>query len=121
MRPLGRPTPGVFMQKDLNTTLYNIKIHYAEGMGLLAETSENITLDRFSICLQGNKDKRYFTTQADATHFSGCRGKISVTNSVFENMMDDAINVHVQTKTYRKRLNASNIIRNGVSAYKHTS
>lgn len=110
MRPLGRPTPGIFMQKDRNTTLCNIKIHYAEGMGLLAETSENITLDRFSICLQGNKDKRYFTTQADATHFSGCKGMISVTNSVFENMMDDAINVHGTYLKVRKRINDKTLL-----------
>ncbi|MDO4790824.1 MAG: alpha-1,3-galactosidase B, partial [Porphyromonas sp.] len=36
----------------------------------------------------------YFTLQADATHFSGCRGHISSVNGLYENMADDAINVH---------------------------
>lgn len=35
-----------------------------------------------------------FTTQADATHFSGCKGKITSCNGLYEGMMDDAINVH---------------------------
>ena len=66
-RGYGRPTPGVFMYHDTNTTLENIQVHYAEGMGLLAQMSENITLDKFSVCLRGKDDPRYFTTQADAT------------------------------------------------------
>ena len=45
MRGWGRPTPGIFLSHDLNTTLENIKVHYAEGMGLLAQFSENITLE----------------------------------------------------------------------------
>lgn len=63
-------------------------------MGLLAQLCENITLDEFSVCLRGDKDPRYFTTQADATHFSSCRGKIDSRNGLYEGMMDDAINVH---------------------------
>lgn len=94
MRGWGRPTPGIFLSHDLNTTLENIKVHYAEGMGLLAQFSENITLEKFCVCLKGDDDPRYFTTQADATHFSGCKGKITSCNGLYEGMMDDAINVH---------------------------
>ena len=94
MRGWGRPTPGIFLSHDLNTTLENIKVHYAEGMGLLAQFSENITLEKFCVCLKGENDPRYFTTQADATHFSGCKGKITSCNGLYEGMMDDAINVH---------------------------
>ena len=93
-RGYGRPTPGVFMYHDTNTTLENIQVHYAEGMGLLAQMSENITLDKFSVCLRGKDDPRYFTTQADATHFSGCKGLIRSVGGLYEGMMDDAINVH---------------------------
>lgn len=93
-RGYGRPTPGVFMYHDTNTALENIQVHYAEGMGLLAQMSENITLDRFSVCLRGKDDPRYFTTQADATHFSGCKGLIRSVGGLYEGMMDDAINVH---------------------------
>lgn len=94
MRGWGRPTPGIFLSHDVNTTIENVKVHYAEGMGLLAQLCENITLEKFGVCLKGDADPRYFTTQADATHFSGCKGKIVSCNGWYEGMMDDAINVH---------------------------
>lgn len=94
MRGWGRPTPGIYLSHDVNTTIENVKVHYAEGMGLLAQLCENITLEKFGVCLKGDADPRYFTTQADATHFSGCKGKIVSCNGLYEGMMDDAINVH---------------------------
>lgn len=94
MRGWGRPTPGIFLSHDVNTTIENVKVHYAEGMELLAQLCENITLEKFGVCLKGDADPRYFTTQADATHFSGCKGKIVSCNGLYEGMMDDAINVH---------------------------
>ncbi len=94
MRSYYRPAPGIFLSHNKNTRLENIRIHYAEGMGLLAQMCENITLNKFSVCLKGKNDPRYFTTQADATHFSGCKGKITSENGLYEGMMDDAINIH---------------------------
>ena len=89
-----RPAPGIFIHHSQNTRLENVQVHYAEGMGLLAQLCENITLDRFSVCGKGKDDPRYFTTQADATHFSGCKGTIVSQNGLYEGMMDDAINIH---------------------------
>lgn len=92
MRSYARPTPGIFVSQCKNTVLKNTVVYYAEGMGLLAQMSENITLDGFQVACRNNE--RYFTTQADATHFSGCKGKIVSVNGLYEGMMDDAINVH---------------------------
>lgn len=94
MRIWSRPTPGIFLSENRNTLINNVKVHYAEGMGLLAQLCDNLTLEGFGICLKGDNDPRYFTTQADATHFSGCKGKIISRNGLYEGMMDDAINVH---------------------------
>jgi hypothetical protein len=94
LRGWERPSPGIFVTHCENTRLLNVKMHYAEGMGLMAQMSENLELDGFSVCLKGDNDARYFTTQADATHFSGCKGKITSVNGLYEGMMDDAINVH---------------------------
>lgn len=110
MRGWGRPTPGIFLSNNKNTLLHRIKVHYAEGMGLLAQVCENITLDGFSVCLKGNDDKRYFTTQADATHFSGCKGKIVSVNGLYEGMMDDAINVHGTYLKVIKRIDDHTLI-----------
>ena len=101
LRSYYRPTPGIFISESKNTDIENVTVHYAEGMGLLAQMSENINLNGFNVSLKGEDDPRYFTTQADATHFSACKGVIISKNGLYENMADDAINVH---GTYLKLL-----------------
>lgn len=93
MRSYQRPTPGIFLYGNENTLLENVTVHYAEGMGLLAQVCEDVTLRGFNVAIREGSG-RYFTTQADATHFSGCKGKIVSTGGLYEGMMDDAINVH---------------------------
>ena len=93
LRTWQRPHPGIFLHENRGTTLRHLQVHYAEGMGLVAYRCEDITLDRFDVCVEDGS-LRYFTTQADATHFSQCKGTIKVCDGVFEGMMDDAINVH---------------------------
>lgn len=110
MRGYGRPTPGVFLSCNTDSKLENVQVHYAEGMGLLAQVCDNITLDGFSVCLRGKDDPRYFTTQADATHFSGCKGRIVSENGLYEGMMDDAINVHGTYLKVSKRLNDKTLV-----------
>lgn len=94
LRSWGRPCPGIVLDRSHRTRLHNINLHYAEGMGLVAQLCEDIDLKGFNVSLRGKDDPRYFTTQADATHFSQCRGHISSVGALYEGMMDDAINVH---------------------------
>lgn len=94
MRGYDRPAPGIFLSHDVDTYLEGVTVHYAEGMGLLAQLCENVELEGFGVRLRGDDDPRCFTTQADATHFSGCRGRIVSRNGFYEGMMDDAINMH---------------------------
>lgn len=94
MRTWKRPAPGIFLYGNRNTSVRNVKVHYAFGMGLIAQLCDGITLDGFGVCLRGEDDPRYFTTQADATHFSQCKGVITSVNGLYEGMMDDAINIH---------------------------
>lgn len=93
MRSYARPTPAIFLYGNENTLFENVTVHYAEGMGLLAQVCEDITLRSFNVSLREGSG-RYFTTQADATHFSGCKGRIVSTGGLYEGMMDDAINIH---------------------------
>lgn len=115
LRGPGRPAPGIFVYRGVDISLENIQVHYAEGMGLLAQMTENIELDKFSVRLRGDDDPRYFTTQADATHFSGCKGKINSVNGLYEGMMDDAINVHGTYLKVMKRKGSRTL----VAAYMH--
>ena len=62
-------------------------------MGFIAEKSEDIHLDNVDVRLRDGTD-RMVTTTADATHFCNCRGKVIIENCLFENMLDDAANVH---------------------------
>lgn len=110
LRSYYRPTPGIFVSECLNTTFENVTVHYAEGMGLLAQMSENITLDGFNVSLRGEDDERFFTTQADATHFSACKGIIISKNGLYEGMADDAINVHGTYLRVSKRVDDNTLL-----------
>ena len=105
MRTWNRPAPGIFLDHCNDIYIFNINVHYAEGMGLLAQRCNNIELNGFNVCLRGNDDPRYFTTQADATHFSQCKGLIRSENGLYEAMMDDAINVHGIYLKVQERIN----------------
>ncbi len=94
LRSWARPHPGIFLAGCRSTILKDVTVHYAEGMGLLAQLCDGVTLDGFRVALRGDDDPRFFTTQADATHFSGCKGEITSVGGLYEGMMDDAINVH---------------------------
>lgn len=84
---------GIFIHKSVNTMLENVTIHHAAAMGVVGQRSTNISLDQVRVVPREGSG-RQSTTTADATHFSGCRGIIKVTNSRFQGMMDDAINIH---------------------------
>ena len=88
-----RTSPAFRLFKNTNVTLNNINVHHAGAMGLIAERCENITLDGFNVILKKGQG-RMVTTTADATHFCNCKGLITIKNSVFENMLDDATNIH---------------------------
>ena len=108
MRPDVRPTPGIFLYGCKDTHIENTTVYYAEGMGLLAQICDNIYLDHFNVALRDGE--RYFTTQADATHFSACKGKIISKNGLYESMMDDAINVHGTYLRVTQRLDSHTLV-----------
>lgn len=109
MRSWHRPAPGIFLNRCRNTVVRNVTVHYAEGMGLLAQLCENVTLNGFSVAPDREKG-RYFSTQADATHFSGCKGVISSRNGLYDGMMDDAINVHGTYLSIVERCGDSSVV-----------
>lgn len=96
-----RPDPSVHLYRAHDTVLEDCVIRAAAGMGLIAQRSENVTVrgsgraaDRMAGAFARAETGRMTSLQADATHFSNCRGKIAVENCLFEGMVDDAINVH---------------------------
>jgi len=88
-----RQSPAFRLFKSQNIYFENINVHHAGAMGLIAERCADITLDGFNVVLKGT-DSRVVTTTADATHFCNCKGLITIKNCTFENMLDDATNIH---------------------------
>ena len=88
-----RLVPAIHICGSEKFSAKHINIHHAGGMGVIAEKSSDIHLNNVNVCLEKGTD-RIVTTTADATHFCNCRGKLIVENCLFENMLDDAINVH---------------------------
>ncbi len=80
-----------FMEDCADVHFENVTIHSCHGMGLLAQTCHNISLNSFNTLRRGD---RYYTANVDATHFVNCTGLITVENSTFENQFDDALNIH---------------------------
>lgn len=91
LRNYARPQPAMLLYRAVDTQLHDVVFHNSQGMALLAQRSENITI-RGGGCIR--QEGRIHTTQADATHFSNCKGLIDVQGALYEGMMDDAINVH---------------------------
>jgi hypothetical protein len=89
--PNHRKHPGFVISDSRNTDFYNVTIYHSGGMGILGQRSHNITVDE---CKVTPSKGRMISATADATHFSNCTGKITLTNNLFENQKDDATNIH---------------------------
>jgi len=84
---------GVFMQRSKDITLDRVRLAFMHGMGVLAQFTENVTLSEVKIApLPGSG--RVGAAWADCTHFSGCRGKITIRDCTFDGAQDDAVNIH---------------------------
>lgn len=86
----------------------NVTVYSAPGMGLYAQASENLELNGFNVCIRPDSG-RWMSSSADATHFETVRGILTVNNSLFEGMGDDAFNVHTSYLRVVNLLNAHTV------------
>ena len=91
INPTSRLCPAIHITNSKDVRIENVSVLDAGGMGLIVERTENIALNRMKV---SSAKGRLISTRADATHFIGCKGLISVENCLFEHMLDDGINVH---------------------------
>ncbi len=77
--------------KCKDVVVRDVRIIAHPGMGVTGHDTENILIDRLDV---RPKDGHAMSSTADATHFNYCRGTIDIRDSRFENMGDDATNVH---------------------------
>jgi hypothetical protein len=92
LRP-NRLSPAIHMATVDGARVENVTVHRAGGMGLIVEDCADVTVKGFKVALKEGAQS-LITTTADATHFMGCRGMVRVEDCFFENMLDDACNVH---------------------------
>jgi hypothetical protein len=86
-----RLSPAFTVTDSETINFINVTIHHAGGVGILGQRSKDILLDSVKVLASPG---RMISTTADATHFVNCTGKITLQNSIFESMMDDATNIH---------------------------
>ena len=82
-----------FADMSKNIHFESLNIYSAMGMGFRGYSSENLYFNRFNLKRKPNTD-RLMTATADAIHTIDCYGEVKITNSLFENVGDDAANIH---------------------------
>ena len=107
--PAHRQIPALVISDSKDISLYGINIYHAGGTGVIAQRSGNLTFDKLRVTPAPGKD-RIISCTADATHFSGCYGKIELLNCLFENQNDDATNIHGVYVRLEKIISANEIL-----------
>lgn len=98
-----RPATGIFIENSKKICIADYEINRSYGMGVLAQKSEDITVDNMTVRA---KSGREISLSGDGVHFVNCRGVVKVVNSSFESQFDDALNIHgIFTKITAKGLN----------------
>lgn len=91
--PAFRREVGIFIEGSSGIKLENIKQPFNRSLAVVAQDSENITVENVDFSPAENSEVD-LTSLADFFQFSMCRGKIAVKNSNFDAAGDDACNVH---------------------------
>lgn len=92
-RDVTRDCAGILMQYSKNIELKNIRINFMHGMGVVSQYCRDIKMDSITVRPAENSG-RTCAAWADILHFSGCSGKIEISNAYLSAANDDAINVH---------------------------
>nr|AIA93734.1 CAZy families GH110 protein [uncultured Shewanella sp.] len=92
-----RDFPGIVISDSAGVALEHVTLHHCGGMGVIAQRSADLSLSHVKVTPPVG-GKRVVSLTADATHFVNCRGKIEMTDCLFENQKDDATNVHGLTR-----------------------
>lgn len=88
-----RYNPGFTLYDCKDVRIENVNLYHCGGMGVIAQCSRDIELNKLVIVPSPGKN-RMISITADATHFVNCGGYIRMIDCVFENQKDDATNIH---------------------------
>ncbi len=88
-----RDVSALFLISSQGILLENVRVMNGSGMGILGMYTKDITLNGVKF-LKDEQSQGMSTNAADAVHLVSCSGKIEMTDSIFEGMKDDAVNIH---------------------------
>lgn len=86
-----RVAPAIAIDGCTTTVIEDVTVHHALGMGVIAQTSRDITLRRFR-CVP--PPGRLTSSWVDATHFADCDGDLRLLECDLGGMFDDGSNIH---------------------------
>ena len=89
-----RRKTGFLLERCTDTKIEHVRLLHIGAMGITANLCHNISLDDFSMYVDEECPDRIITVNADSFHCFHCTGLMKVENCRFENMLDDAINIH---------------------------
>lgn len=84
---------GMWFHRSKNVLLEDVKVRAMHGFGILSQFTENVTFRKLIVAPDA-RSGRTCASPADVLHFSGCRGKVRILDSVLTAAHDDAMNVH---------------------------
>lgn len=93
LMPEGRHCPAIVLDDTAGARIEDVRIHHAGGMGVIAQRCRDVTLRRVNVRAR-ESGPRLVATTADATHFVGCSGRVTVEDCEFVGQMDDPLNIH---------------------------
>ncbi len=81
------------VERSGNAYFEHVDVYSAPGMAFMGKENTNLYFNDFNVMLKPGTD-RLMSTTADGIHLMETAGEVVVTNSLFENCGDDALNVH---------------------------
>ena len=91
MPPDHRLCPAITIGDSRDIAVEDVTLHHCGGMGIIAQRTRDIRVRNVNVTPSAG---RIVSLTADATHFVNCAGSIEITDCLFENQMDDPMNVH---------------------------
>ena len=92
------------LERCVDTVIEHVRLKHISAMGITANLCHNITLNDYSMYIDEEMPDRIVTINADGFHTFHCTGLMRVENCRFENLLDDAINIHGNYLVCMKKL-----------------